>query len=229
MAFVLTTHLPHLLRPVSIQRDCKRPLTMSTNRTPLNKVLADVTKYTVSVAVGSLVLYNHDAPTIFYIMAAVLNSAAGKVLKLLIKQPRPDGAQRGDPGMPSSHATSLSFLSLAFLGYIALYFDSVAKTVGAGVMVIMSVLASSWRVSAGYHTVPQVVAGWIVGSINVAVYITLLPKILPRLDLLMEGKALFVTTVILMAAFVVIVGPDLIPFVRRFSRATRRYRDPSSQ
>ncbi|PXF44903.1 Lipid phosphate phosphatase epsilon 1, chloroplastic [Gracilariopsis chorda] len=195
-----------------------RPARMSLRaHQPRNTILADLTKYTVSIAVASCLLYNHDAPTLFYVTASVTNSAVGKILKLLIKQPRPDGTHKEDPGMPSSHATSLSFLSLAFLGYAANYMNSLIKTAGAGMLVILALIATYWRVSAGYHTVPQVVAGWIVGSCNSMLFVALLPWALPRLDFMTHGRALFVTYAIAFVASIFIAGPDLVALMRRLS------------
>lgn len=192
--FVSAYTLPHPIRSIRGASRSTRTATMTLRaQQPRNKILADLTKYTVSIAVASCLLYNHDTPTLFYVTASVANSAIGKVLKLLIKQPRPDGTHKEDPGMPSSHATSLSFLSLAFFGYVAKYMNSVIKTTGAGILVILALVATYWRVSAGYHTVPQVVAGWIVGSCNSMLFVALLPWALPRLAFLTHGKALIVT------------------------------------
>ena len=42
---------------------------------------------------------------------SLLNAALGKVLKLFLSQPRPDGSRRPSYGMPSSHANSLFFFA----------------------------------------------------------------------------------------------------------------------
>lgn len=41
-----------------------------------------------------------------------MNSINGKVLKKVLNHERPEGAEKADPGMPSSHAVSLSYLSV---------------------------------------------------------------------------------------------------------------------
>lgn len=49
-----------------------------------------------------------DLPTFSFVLGAVLNGVLSKVLKRLLNQKRPEGSEQSDPGMPSSHAQSLS-------------------------------------------------------------------------------------------------------------------------
>lgn len=177
-------------------RPTRRSTRMSAQPNRRYKTLADITKYSISVAVGTSLLYNHDAPTLFYVGSSIVNSVTGKALKLLIREPRPDGSSKGDPGMPSSHATSLSFLSLGLFGYFLMYVDSTPKTICTGCLIALAALATYWRVSAGYHTVPQVVAGWLVGSFNAAIFILLVPWVVPYLKVVLDGKELLSTLAI---------------------------------
>lgn len=136
---------------------------------------ADLTKWTVCVAVSCALLYRRDAAVVLYCVGAGLNSAAGKLLKQVIRQPRPTDSKT-DPGMPSSHATSLSFLSLAVLAHVVMQppIATVIRTVylgGAALVVGLALLATSWRVKAGYHTVGQVVAGWLLGAVDTILWI----------------------------------------------------------
>ena len=122
------------------------------------KVLADLTKYSVSFAVAASLIYLHDAPTLLFVTGAATNSAAGKLLKHVINQPRPESADgKSSPGMPSSHAVSLSYLSIAFVAYL-IKFTQVARwvvLVESAVVLFVAALASSWRVTAGYHTLSK--------------------------------------------------------------------------
>jgi hypothetical protein len=64
-----------------------------------------------------------------------------QVLKFVINQARPDGAEKIDPGMPSTHAVTLSFLST----YVALCLLSgcrktLARHGSAGALVTAAVL-----------------------------------------------------------------------------------------
>lgn len=136
------------------------------------KERADTTKVVTIIVVLATVLYYHNVGAILYTMGSGVNYIIGKVLKKLIRQPRPDGADKIDHGMPSSHATSLSYLSVAALLNVLRHgglrpTPSLSATVLA---VLATVIASRWRVAAGYHTVPQVVVGWIVGCVDAFVW-----------------------------------------------------------
>ena len=63
-----------------------------------------------SIAAGTL-LWRRDLSTALCLAGAVLNALLSKVLKRLLKSPRPSGAPLADPGMPSSHAQSLFYLA----------------------------------------------------------------------------------------------------------------------
>jgi len=64
-----------------------------------------------AVAVGFVI--RRDPPTYLWVAGAILNAALSKVLKRLINEARPKGAQIADPGMPSSHAMSLFYLAVS--------------------------------------------------------------------------------------------------------------------
>lgn len=149
---------------------------------PKNVVLAaDLTKWTLCVLVSGMLLYYRDATSVLYVSGAGLNSLVGKLLKKVIKQPRPT-TLKADSGMPSSHAMSLSFLAL--LGVVHFWVRGGVLwqwgLVGGGVL--MAVVASSWRIGAGYHTVGQVIAGWMLGGVDAAVWGRwVVPRIVERM------------------------------------------------
>ena len=110
------------------------------------------------------------------LIGSVVNSACGKVLKKLLNEKRPEGAAKADPGMPSSHALSLSYLSvyaasaLASRGGVdggaifasALQPWPVSATFvipGCVSLIALGVFFTWLRVKLGYHTKPQVVVG----------------------------------------------------------------------
>lgn len=148
------------------------------------KDAADVTKWTTIAIVSVAVLMKRDIGVVLYALGSILNAVVAKVLKRIIREPRPDGAAKSDPGMPSSHATALSFLSVAALLNILAH-DGPHPTVrlaAAAAAVAASALASRWRVSAGYHSAPQVLVGWLVGCINAVIWCFLvLPVLRPVL------------------------------------------------
>lgn len=78
-------------------------------------------KYVVSgIAAGSLLLNQSPLP-LYYTVCALLNSLFGKVMKRIIKDPRPAKSPKPGYGMPSSHTTAISYFSYVVL-YTAPYF-----------------------------------------------------------------------------------------------------------
>jgi membrane-associated phospholipid phosphatase len=75
-------------------------------------------KFIVSGIAGILVLLSSTWSPIYYIIIAVFNAILSKVIKKILKHPRPSGAPKGGYGMPSSHAQSLFYfftvLSIVF-------------------------------------------------------------------------------------------------------------------
>lgn len=130
-----------------------------------------------------MLLYYRDATSVLYVSGAGLNSLAGKLLKRVIKQPRPT-TLKADPGMPSSHATSLSFLALLGVVHFWVRGGMLWQWVLAGGGVSMAVVASSWRIRAGYHTMGQVIAGWMLGGADAAVWGR---WVVPRIEKRVEG------------------------------------------
>lgn len=128
---------------------------------------ADWTKWAVVAIMSVIVMYRRDASVVLFAFGSILNSMVGKTLKRVIRQPRPHGAKKMDHGMPSSHATALSFLSSgAAVNLIKTQGLVSWALVTASMILAGAVVASWWRVSVGYHTTAQVLVGWTVGVLN---------------------------------------------------------------
>ena len=135
---------------------------------------------------------------VWCLIGSVVNSALGKMLKKLLNEKRPEGAAKADPGMPSSHALSLAYLST----YAALALATRGGDDGGAVFHFASVIGRSsggaawpvrawavvpgcvafmtagcfftWlRVELGYHTKPQVLAGYALGCANAMAWLAL--------------------------------------------------------
>lgn len=150
---------------------------------------ADVIKIVTIATVSAAVLYYHNLGVILYAVGSILNVLIAKALKRIIRQPRPDGATKIDHGMPSSHATSLSFLTVAALFGAVRQAGGLRPTPLLGVAVLallLAIVATRWRIAAGYHTTPQVAAGWIIGSLDAILWFFLIvPAISPLLTKLL--------------------------------------------
>jgi len=147
--------------------------TMPAARPRTSGVLAIVnesTKFVVASVALAFLLVNPSVDTCWALLGSVVNSLNGKILKRILNHERPDGAVKADPGMPSSHATSLSYLSVYGAASLA-YFKDAAPMLGypaqvacAAVLVVVGAFLSYLRVRLGYHTAPQVVVGYALGA-----------------------------------------------------------------
>ena len=141
----------------------------------------NATKWAVSATTALVLLRNRNDPsTRFAVVGSVFAAFLTKILKKLINESRPREARKRDPGMPSSHAQSLSFLSVSaarailvskskggtlasFLPPLALPLPSPAPLAVAALVLGAAALLATLRVVLGYHTWPQVVAGGALG------------------------------------------------------------------
>ena len=151
------------------------------NRRPSLDAINNATKWTVSAATaGVLLLGNGGDPstTRFAVVGAVAAALSTKLLKKLVNESRPPEARKRDPGMPSSHAQSLAFLSTSAAR--AILVSSLKKGGGqeltfsflplppvatAALVLATAALLATLRVVLGYHTWPQVVAGGALGCV----------------------------------------------------------------
>jgi len=115
-----------------------------------------------------------------------------KLLKEIIKQPRPQGTcdhlgNCGEPGMPSSHAQFMSFCCIVALmlyrrryelarkatnSFISHLMMSLFYKIEMALLFIVSGLICVARVYLGYHSSTQVVAGIVLGSLAGRYWIT---------------------------------------------------------
>jgi membrane-associated phospholipid phosphatase len=116
-----------------------------------------------------VLLYRRDALAVSAIVGALSNAVFGKILKRVLRQQRPDGAPLADPGMPSSHAMSLYFLSCYLCAAIAAWTPAWAPWQQAAAMLALLGFATSsavWRVTSGLHTSAQIAVGALLGGTN---------------------------------------------------------------
>jgi membrane-associated phospholipid phosphatase len=138
------------------------------------------TRWIVSGSALAYVLWRRDGDAAALLLGAIANAyvcgvhrgrtaahasrrVLGKALKRLVKQARPPQARHEDPGMPSSHATSLLFFAVS-----AATGGMRAGLPGGGAcaVVLLACAAAAWRVRAGLHTPAQVVVGALLGTVD---------------------------------------------------------------
>ena len=134
---------------------------------PASNWLLRNTRWAVVFVAGSLAVYYQTVEVISCIIGAVITASVAKILKSIIKQPRPNQntttpssilgifTDSSDYGMPSSHTSSLTYFAtyLTFCGWRW-------YLIPGWVFVLVSV---SSRVYHRYHTVSQIIGGFVVG------------------------------------------------------------------
>lgn len=121
----------------------------------------DATKWVVSAVVFLILLLKRDEVTAWCVVGGIVAAFICRALKFAINASRPPQAKKVDPGMPSSHACTLGFLSV-FASAVML--DASVHTSVAASLPILGLFLTYLRVLLGYHTFPQVIVGWMLGS-----------------------------------------------------------------
>ena len=136
------------------------------------------TKFIVSGACLAVLLTHPNVPVCWCLSGSVFNSLNSKLLKRLINESRPEGATKLDPGMPSSHAVSLSYLSTYAACALLLRGGGYPDVPGAWpvppsfvrpgacALVALGVFLTWLRVRLGYHNNAQVCVGYGIGAVT---------------------------------------------------------------
>eukprot|EP00884_Botryococcus_braunii_P013056 jgi/Botrbrau1/21751/Bobra.43_1s0145.1 len=145
-----------------IQVDCRVEEPHSPNGTSkrILSAINDATKYTLVVICILSVVVLRSVPIAWSLTGSIVTAYMCKGLKYILNHSRPDGAPKADPGMPSSHATALSFLATALC--LALVWKPQAGLLrwaaATGVAMLATFLV--WlRVELAFHTPAQVGVG----------------------------------------------------------------------
>lgn len=120
------------------------------------------TKWLVTLAVcAGLVtrLKHYDAP--FICVGSILSTYIVDWLKGVINHDRPAGAPFTEPGMPSAHASVSFFLAAA---WSSLILSRTATTTASLALYVSATVVAVLRVVCGYHSVPQIGVGAIIGT-----------------------------------------------------------------
>lgn len=101
----------------------------------------------------------------YFVVGGIGNSILSKILKKIIKQPRPDRSTSDGYGMPSSHAQSIFyFITIAAL-LIQQHQSKLFSIPMTAILFTYAFFANKWRVQTGLHTITQTLVGAGIGSI----------------------------------------------------------------
>ncbi|KAL8477860.1 hypothetical protein ACS0TY_029953 [Phlomoides rotata] len=127
--------------------------------------LNNLSKWLIAAAFGSIIIWRHDAEAVWAVMGSVINAMLCLALKQLLNQERPNSTLRSDPGMPSSHAQSITYTTMFIvLSIVEWYGINALTTTLNGLLILLGSYFTWLRVSQNLHTVSQVVVGAIIGS-----------------------------------------------------------------
>ncbi|CAH2064438.1 unnamed protein product [Thlaspi arvense] len=139
----------------------------------IEAIVNRLSKWVVSALFASIILLRHDGTALWGIIGSVSNSALSIALKRILNQERPATTLRTDPGMPSSHAQSISFISVfAVLSVMEWLGTSKVSLLLSGFILALGSYFIRLRVSQKLHTSSQVVVGAIVGSVFCVLWYT---------------------------------------------------------
>ncbi|KAL4440578.1 hypothetical protein ABPG75_003579 [Micractinium tetrahymenae] len=149
----------------------EQPWAQQGHQPPMLEALNNATKWAVSCVAFGTLLWRRDLLAAWCVLGSVVAAVNCRILKYAINQARPSD-RKADPGMPSAHAQSLGFLA-TFVSVAAA--ASLGTSSPAGLALVVGVpslgIFLAWlRVALGYHTVAQVVVGWLVGSCSAAAW-----------------------------------------------------------
>eukprot|EP00899_Mesostigma_viride_P022458 jgi/Mesvir1/3397/Mv25886-RA.1 len=178
------------------------------------------TKYAVASTAFVILLYQHDVAGCWWFVGSAVNVALCKAIKVTVNQSRPAAARKRDPGMPSSHASSLGYLGTYLaLSILEIYGTSGSALAAATVIEAMAAFLTWLRVELGYHTWPQVLVGGALGSLTAVLWKQLGDtRVLPTLSPEGEGILYFLSALFL----AIIFAKERRPIQRRLQRLLRR-------
>ncbi|KAL3525354.1 hypothetical protein ACH5RR_013726 [Cinchona calisaya] len=132
----------------------------------LEATLNNLSKWLGTVLFAIFLLLRHDAEAMWAALGSVLNVGLSTILKRLLNQERPVSNLRSDPGMPSSHAQSISYITIfAILSVVQWWgFNGLTAAI-SGIFLALGSYFTWLRVSQQLHTMSQVVVGALLGTI----------------------------------------------------------------
>lgn len=122
----------------------------------------------IVVSYATLLISRREAHLAYVLCGQLLNVGLNAVLKSVIGEPRPPGADHDGNGMPSDHAQFMSFWACYGVLFLAHHVPCLGRTgwrpVLATAMSALSLAVAFSRVYLGYHTIVQVLVGFGIGS-----------------------------------------------------------------
>lgn len=129
-------------------------------------------------------LITREIEPVIVVGGHLIGEILNKIVKKLIKQPRPEfhkdfgsGSYSLTYGMPSAHSQFMGFFAAYFICIFLFkmnHFSAIQKYVGCGILVSSGLLVAFSRVYLLYHTIQQVLVGVMFGALLGLVYFVII-------------------------------------------------------
>ena len=154
-----TTTSPHNNKT---QMPNNTPPTLSTS---ILLLLNAITSKLVTITTFLTLIYFHNYFTLHFVVGSILNMLLGKAMKRILNIQRPTQSIKSDPGMPSSHATSLSYFATSFtLTASNPIFQYNSSFIILSSWLYVFTICYTRTAITNVHTLPQIAAGLMLGT-----------------------------------------------------------------
>ena len=139
--------------------------TSPTLPTSILLLLNAITSKLVTITTFLTLIYFHNYFTLHFVVGSILNMMLGKAMKRILNIQRPTQSIKSDPGMPSSHATSLSYFATSFTltaSNPAFQYNS-SLIILASWLYVFTICYTRTKIT-NVHTLPQIAAGLMLGT-----------------------------------------------------------------
>ena len=190
----------------------RKPTTLLSPLSSIYNALGKSTKSVVTSAAITSILYSRTLKPFYYVAMGVVNAFLSKLLKQLIRQPRPTQNSNSvtEYGMPSSHAQSLFYFTTVIIANFR------SNSILISSVLMYSILAASWRVVSGLHSLEQTIFGSLVGAVFglfTFKYFPLVSKWIEKFCLTKVGKILqnkyIALNLLILMGGIILYGPEL--------------------
>ena len=139
--------------------------TSPTLPTSILLLLNAITSKLVTITTFLTLIYFHNYFTFHFVVGSILNMMLGKAMKRILNIQRPTQSIKSDPGMPSSHATSLSYFATSFTFTASNpEFQYNSSLIILSSWLYVFTICYTRTTITNVHTVPQIAAGLMLGT-----------------------------------------------------------------
>lgn len=126
----------------------------------------------IAAAYCTLLVTQRNVDIVLILLGQTINLVLNKVLKKVIAQPRPEGCDLKDWGMPSNHSQFVAYACATFSLLLARHMIKsrllvrrpIFRVLFISAAIVLCLCVCTSRVYLKYHTIEQVVVGALVGA-----------------------------------------------------------------